>query len=45
MAAHLGAVQNAELALSAGRGNAFDIASLTIALLRAPGHPRPLRPR
>lgn len=30
-----GAIQNAELTLSAQRGNAMDIASLTIALLRA----------
>ena len=34
-----GAVQDAELTLSAKRGNAFDIASLTIALLRASGIP------
>ena len=34
-----GAVQNAELTLSAQRGNAMDIASLTIALLRASGIP------
>jgi len=34
-----GAVQNAELTLGAGRGNAFDIASLTLALLRASGIP------
>lgn len=30
-----GAVQNADSVLASGRGNAFDIASLTIALLRA----------
>jgi len=30
-----GAMQNADLTLSSGRGNSFDIASLTIALLRA----------
>lgn len=30
-----GGIQNADLTLSAGRGNAMDIASLTIALLRA----------
>jgi len=34
-----GAIQNAELTLSARRGNAMDIASLTIALLRASGIP------
>src|SRR5690606_38908708 len=34
-----GAVQDADLTLSAQRGNAFDIASLTIALLRASGFP------
>jgi len=34
-----GAVQNAELTLSAQRGNAMDIASLTLALLRASGIP------
>jgi hypothetical protein len=34
-----GAVQNAELTLSAKRGNAMDIASLTLALLRASGIP------
>lgn len=34
-----GAVQNADITLSAERGNAFDIASLTIALLRASGIP------
>ncbi len=34
-----GAVQNAELTLSAQRGNAMDIASLNIALLRASGIP------
>lgn len=34
-----GAVQNADITLSAQRGNAFDIASLTIALLRASGFP------
>lgn len=34
-----GAVQDADLTLSAKRGNAFDIASLTIALLRAAGIP------
>lgn len=34
-----GAVQDADLTLSAERGNAFDIASLTLALLRASGIP------
>ncbi|UJB65531.1 transglutaminase domain-containing protein [Acidovorax sp. YS12] len=34
-----GAVQNADTVLASGRGNAFDIASLTIALLRASGIP------
>ncbi len=34
-----GAVQNADLTLSAQRGNAFDISSLLIALLRASGIP------
>lgn len=34
-----GAVQDADITLSAERGNAFDIASLTIALLRASGIP------
>ena len=34
-----GAVQNADSVLSSGRGNAFDIASLTIALLRASNIP------
>src|SRR5690606_14484091 len=34
-----GAVQNADLTLSAQRGTAMDIASLTIALLRASGIP------
>ncbi len=34
-----GAMQDADLTLSAQRGNAFDIASLTIALLRASGIP------
>ncbi|MEW8000741.1 MAG: transglutaminase domain-containing protein [Candidatus Thiodiazotropha endolucinida] len=34
-----GAVQNAELTLSSERGNAIDIASLTISLLRASGIP------
>jgi hypothetical protein len=34
-----GAIQDAAHTLSAQRGNAFDIASLTIALLRASGYP------
>lgn len=34
-----GAIQDAELTLSAQRGNAFDVASLTIALFRASGIP------